>query len=254
MAFSEPQSFFGGTTMADEVKDDSAIGIEDVLPVRSRISWGAILAGSVIALATTLVLGLLGSAIGLTVNADVERETLSAGAALWGMISTIVAMFLAGWVTCLCAVGETKREAIIHGVITWGVVLAMGLWLVAMGVGAGFDAMTGLAVASDGLADGGDWTVAARRAGVSQESIDQWRNSNQPNAAAANQPVPDARDVRRAEEAATSLTWWTLAGTLLSLASAIGGALVGAGPSFALLKDQTGTTYVVREGRYRNAI
>jgi len=238
--------------MADNEKEP-AIGVEDVLPVRSRISWGAVLAGAVIALATTLVLGLLGSAIGLTVNDDVDRRTLSAGAALWGTVSTIVAMFLAGWITCLCAVGETRREAIVHGIITWGVVLAMGLWLVAMGVGAGFDAMTGLAQATTDE----DWTVAARRAGVSQENIDQWRQTVQNPPANANPAAESPEDRRRleqAEQAATSLTWWTLAGTVLSLASAIAGALVGAGPNFTLLRDSSGATYVVREGRYRSAM
>lgn len=238
--------------MADNEKDP--IGVEDVFPVRSRISWGAILAGAVIALATTLVLGLLGSAIGLTVNDDVDRDTLSAGAALWGLISTIVAMFLAGWITCLCAVGETKREAVVHGIVTWGVVLAMGLWLVAMGVGAGFDAMTGLAQVSATVADDTDWAVAARRAGVSQESIDQWRQSMPAVTANPNQPAQNPENARRIEQAATNLTWWTLAGTVLSLVSAIVGAFVGAGPNFTLLRDQSGATYVVREGRLRTAV
>ena len=206
--------------MADNDKEP-AVGVEDVLPVRSRISWGAVLAGAVIGLATIMVLGLLGSAIGLTVNDDVDTDTLSAGAALWGVISTIVAMFLAGWITCLCAVGETKREAVVHGIVTWGVVLAMGLWLVAMGIGAGFDAMTGLApVAAAG--DGSDWTAAARRAGVSQESIEQMRQTIQSAPADAGQAAQNPENRRRVEQTATSLSWWTLAGTVLSLASAIG--------------------------------
>jgi hypothetical protein len=229
------------------------VGVEDIFPVRSRISWGAVLAGAVVALATTLILGLLGSAIGLTVNDDVDQDTLSAGAALWGLISTITAMFLAGWVTCLCAVGETKREAVVHGIITWGVVLALGLWLVASGVGAGLSAISGLAQVGADATDYADWSIAARRAGVSQEQINQWQQSIQNAPVQARAAVENPANQRRVEAAATSITWWTLAGTVLSLGSAIVGALVGAGPNFMLLREPAGAGYIVRESRYRTA-
>lgn len=229
------------------------VGVEDIFPVRSRISWGAVLAGAVVAIATTLILGLLGSAIGLTVNNDVDRDTLSAGAALWGLISTISAMFLAGWVTCLCAVGETKREAVVHGIITWGVVLALGLWLVASGVGAGLSAISGLAQVAADAGDNTDWSSAARRAGVSQEQINQWQQSIQNAPSSTREAVENPANQQRVEAAATRITWWTLAGTVLSLGSAIVGALVGAGPNFMLLREPAGAGYIVRESRYRTA-
>jgi hypothetical protein len=122
-----------------------------------------------------------------------------------------------------------------------------------MGVGAGLDAMTGLAPVA-AATDEADWTAAARRAGVSQESIEQLRQSIPGAADQTTEANQDTETRRSAERAATSLTWWTLAGTLLSLASAIAGALLGAGPTFALLRDSSGATYIVREGRYRKAV
>jgi hypothetical protein len=247
------QNSLVGVPKVAENENIQTVGVEDILPVRSRISWSAILAGAIVALATMLILGLLGSAIGLTVREDVEGDTLSAGAALWGLISTIVAMFLAGWITCLCAVGETKREAVVHGIITWGVVLAMGVWLVASGVGAGMSAVAGLAQAGAAASDKVDWTTAARRAGVTEEQLNQWRQSTQNAPTEATAVVRDPENQRRAAAAATNATWWALAGTILSLAAAIIGAIVGAGPNFTLLREPAGTGYVVRENRYRAA-
>ena len=240
--------------MADNDSDkERAIGIEDILSVRSRVSWGAVLAGAVVALATSLILSLLGTAIGLSIDSDVDGDTFSAGAALWALISTIIAMFLGGWITCLCAVGETKREAVVHGIITWGVVLAMGLWLAASGVSAGASAMAGLAESKAGAGENADWTQAARAAGVSQQTLDQWRQSSQDASGQSGQQERN-NTAQAARDTASTITWWTLAGTILSMASAIVGALVGAGPSLHLAREHTGHSYIVQHGQVRQAM
>src|SRR5690349_4557248 len=125
------------------MNDSTSVRAEDLLPVGSRVSWGAILAGAVVALAVYLVLTLLGSAVGLSVSDDVRSGTLGTGAAVWAILSTVVALFLGGWVTSQTTVGENKTEAIIHGVIMWGVVLFLMLWLVSTGLRTGFNALWG---------------------------------------------------------------------------------------------------------------
>lgn len=212
--------------MADLV----SIPAKDHLPVGSRISWGAILAGAVTAIAAYFVLTLLGGAIGLSVSGDVQAETLGISAAIWAIASTILALLLGGWIVSQLSVGETKKEAAIHGVIMWGVVFALLLWLVASGVRSGFTAMVGMtnvASAAAQTTNPEDWQAAARQAGVSQEQIQQWQNS-----------VASATDQVTQEEItsnAAAATWWTLLGVLLSMGAAIGGAVLGAGPSFKLL-------------------
>ena len=42
--------------------------VEDVLPVRSRVSWQAVFAGAVIAVAMSVVLALLGTAVGVSLS------------------------------------------------------------------------------------------------------------------------------------------------------------------------------------------
>ena len=102
---------------------------EDLVPVGSRVSRGGIFAGGVIALAAYLVLTRLGGAIGLTVSDNVRPENLKTGGALWAILATGLALFAGGWVTTQCTVGENRTEAVVHGVIRWGLVFAMLLWL-----------------------------------------------------------------------------------------------------------------------------
>jgi hypothetical protein len=198
----------------------------DVLPVRSRVSWGAIIAGAVVALATHFLLTLLGAAIGLTVSDNVSSDTLGTGAAIWAILATAVALFVGGWVTSQCVAGEDKREAVIYGVIMWGVVFAMILWLVASGVRSGFGAMVGVANAA------GNEPIAYT--GLIGEARDA--------AESARAVASDPRNQEQARNTASNVTWWTLLGTVLSMAAAIAGAVVGAGPSFRLLGASTRIT------------
>lgn len=222
--------------MADTNEHGQEVRVEDLMPVRSRVSWGAIFAGAVVALAFYLVLTLLGSAIGLSIGDNVRTGTLGTGAAIWAIVTTITSLFLGGWVTTQCAVGENKMEAVVHGVIMWGAVLAMIMWLVATGVRTGFNAMLGVTYAGAAVRDANEnWETVARRAGVPQDTIDNWRESirNAPERAREAADDPDTRQEAMRNAAAT--TWWTLLGTILSLAAAVSGALVGSGPSFQLL-------------------
>jgi hypothetical protein len=114
-----------------------------------------------------------------------------------------------------------------YGVVVWGVLFAILLWLTASGVRSGFHAMVGLTTTADAVArstatDSGEWEAATRRAGVPQETIDEWKRQQG--------SLP-----QRSAEGATRVTWWALLGTLLSMFAAVGGALLGAGSPVRLL-------------------
>ena len=69
----------------------------------ARISWGAIFAGAIIVLATQLVLTLIGTAVGLaTLNPATGQTpsgtTLGIGAGIWLVISSLVSLFLGGYI------------------------------------------------------------------------------------------------------------------------------------------------------------
>jgi len=212
------------------------VGVEDLVPVRSRVSWGAVLAGSMIALAVYLVLTLFASSIGLSLSdTNIRDSTWTWVVAIAAIFSVIAALFCGGWVTTQLAVGENKTESMIHGVLTWGVTFAVMVWLVGMGVRTGYNAMIGAAYVSQATGQQPqDWRDLARRSGVPEERIqDLDRRTNVEN---VSQQAQDPAQRQAALDQATAISWWTLFGTLLSIAAAVGGALVGSGPTFRLLR------------------
>jgi hypothetical protein len=219
--------------------DNATVRVEDLAPVRSRVSWGAIFAGATVALALYFLLTLLGGAIGLSIGGRVRPETVGTGAAFWAILTTMLALFVGGYVTSQCSVGENRFEAVLYGVILWGVLFAMLMWLMANGVRAGFNAMVGVTHATQavgGEISSGGWESVARKAGVSQEQIDDWRKKAPEAAGQARAAAEDPRNQEAATDAATRVTWWAFFGTLLSMLASVAGACVGAGPRFRMVR------------------
>ena len=108
--------------------------------VRSRISWGAILAGAAVALAIYALLMALGVAVGMSVSDDVDRTTLGTSAGVWGFISLLVALFAGGWVTTQVTTGESRTEAILYGVVLWATTSVLLIWITTNGARVGIDA------------------------------------------------------------------------------------------------------------------
>jgi len=103
---------------------------------RSRISWGAVLAGAVVAVATTLLLSLLGAAIGAgsihpldTSSTDVARY--GAGAAIWQIINLAISMAFGGYVAARLSGTHSHLDGELHGVTMWGVAVLLGSVLLA---------------------------------------------------------------------------------------------------------------------------
>ena len=212
---------------------DDFVQTEDLYPVGSRISWGPILAGAMFALAAYFLLALLGAAVGLSVSDTTTVDTMATGAAIWAVLITVVSLFAGGFIASQLAVGENKTEAAVYGLIVWGVVFGMLLWLMASGVRTSFNAMVGLATVASGTTTQ-DWAVAARRAGVPQERIDEFRRSVAEAPATARRTVENPENQEAAVQATRNATWWAFAGTLLSMIAAALGAIAGAGPAFRL--------------------
>lgn len=226
----------------------SSVQTEDLVPVRSRISWGAIVAGSVLALALYFLLTLFGGAIGFTISGSTTSQTLGIAAAVWAVLVTAVCLFIGGFVASQLTVGENKTEAMMYGLLVWAVVFAMLLWLMATGVRVGFNAMVGVATSGSAVANATaqnttqeDWEAVARRAGFSQQQVDDVKQKAKDAPAQAKQAIDDPATRQRAEavahdagEAATKVTWYTFLGTLVSMLAAAAGGYVGAGPTFRI--------------------
>ncbi|TCP71733.1 hypothetical protein [Sphingomonas sp. PP-CE-1G-424] len=106
----------------------------------SRISWGAIFAGVVIAIAVQLVLGILGTGIGLTMVDPVEGTTPGAagfgiGAGIYWIITTIIALGAGGYSAARLAGVHDRFDGLVHGLVVWGVTLILTLYLLTSAVG-----------------------------------------------------------------------------------------------------------------------
>ena len=113
----------------------------------ARISWGAIFAGAIIALATQLVLTLIGTAVGLaTLNPATGQNptgtTLGLGAAVWLAISSLVSLFLGGYVAG--RLGGTFNGWL-HGLATWATVTMLTILLLTTAAGGLIGTASGLA-------------------------------------------------------------------------------------------------------------
>lgn len=133
----------------------------------NRVSWGAILAGTAVALAVQVLLMLLGTAIGMTtINPASEAnpmDGLATGGLIWWTISSIIAMFIGGWVSGRLSNGNPK-DGLMHGVMVWA--LSTLLITTAMGrVVTGVGTLVG-----HGLALG---TTAAATAASGDDSSDK---------------------------------------------------------------------------------
>ncbi len=105
---------------------------------RSRISWGAVLAGAVTALATSLLLGLLGAAMGAGWSQPFNIANLgrlSTGAVLWSILNLALSMALGGYVAARLSGTHSHQDGELHGLATWAVAVLLGSWLLAQILG-----------------------------------------------------------------------------------------------------------------------
>lgn len=218
--------------------NDTPVQAEDVIPVRSRISWAAVVAGSLLALATVALLNLLGAAIGLSINDTVSGRNLAIGAVVWAVLVTAGALFLGGFIASQMTTGENKMEGVLYGLLVWALVFGLLMFIAARTAQSGLLAMVGMAnaAATNNAATGATWEDLARQSGVPQNEIDRMRGTL-PNATArANETANNPQQV---EETATRAAWYSFLGTLVAMIAGALGGYVGAGPTLRLFTIRT---------------
>jgi hypothetical protein len=105
-----------------------------------RISWGAVFAGMIIAMVVQLLLGLLGFGIGIA-SVDPATATegtgrgMAIGMAIWWVVSSLLALFLGGWVAGRLAGFPRAGDGGLHGLVAWAAMTILSLYLVTTAVG-----------------------------------------------------------------------------------------------------------------------
>jgi hypothetical protein len=116
---------------------------------RRRISWGAIFAGTLVAIAVQLLLTLLGLAIGAwAINPAAGAEGMQGigiGAGIWALLSFIIALFSGGWVAGRMSGLGSKLDGLLEGIIVWGAVTVLTFFLLTTTVGRILGGAAGLA-------------------------------------------------------------------------------------------------------------
>jgi hypothetical protein len=113
-----------------------------------RVSWGAIFAGTVVALVVQIVLTLLGLSIGLgVVSQSPTTGTLGGigiGAGVWLVVSTLVSLFIGGYVASRLAGSPTRQDGAWHGVVVWAFATLLSVYLATSAVGTAVSGISGL--------------------------------------------------------------------------------------------------------------
>ena len=104
----------------------------DRLHFLRRASWGAILAGTAVAVVVQIMFTLLGIAFGTgMVDPQTENNPMSGVGmtmGIWAAIGALVALFAGGWVAGRMAGASERAESSLHGVVTWAVVTLIAFW------------------------------------------------------------------------------------------------------------------------------
>jgi hypothetical protein len=109
-----------------------------------RISWGAVIAGGVVAVAIGALLNLLGLAVGATTidpatpGDSPSASLLAKAGGLWLLLANLIGLGIGGWVAARLSGTSDDTDGVLHGLSVW----AIGFLLSAVLVG---NALTGVA-------------------------------------------------------------------------------------------------------------
>jgi len=198
----------------------------DLFSVGSRVSWGAILAGAAIALAVNAALWMGGVALGVTFHDRLGPRVLTIAGALWVLFSFLVSLFLGGFAVSRITTGENKTEAVLYGVVLWGVMFAVSMFLAGTGASAAATLASLRPTADQPLLS----EDSLRKAGIKEADIDKVHSVQREGREAVSGLSP------------TAAAWWSFATLILSMGAAVLGSLLGAGPDLILVRTGTART------------
>jgi hypothetical protein len=167
------------TTPHAAASDD--VGVEVRPGVHRRVSWGAVFAGVVLALAVQLLLSMLGLGIGMTtIDPAAGREglpqasNLGIGAGVWWTVSYMIALGIGGYVAARLAGVVVRTDGLIHGLLTWAFALLISAYLVTTTLGSVMGgAMNALGNVTSGVAQTARQAApeVARATGISPDEL-----------------------------------------------------------------------------------
>ena len=205
----------------------------------SRVSWGAVFAGLVIATALQVVLTVLGAAIGLTaLDGEDSGKAFGIGAGIWALLVPLVTLYVGGMTAGRLANVRDRADGFIHGALVWGLSLLLATYLLGTGASRVLGGTLNLAGNLTGSAVSAAGNVASRpdvNAGTVESARDRATAEARESGVTEQDVRSKAAEVREsagevadtAQAAAAGGAWLALLALGLSLGAAAFGALRG---------------------------
>lgn len=187
-------------------------------PLHVLVSWPAVIAGAVVAVATGAMLNLLGVALGAGAFnpydlAGGHAEGFAAAAGMWAVVANSIALFVGGAVASRAAKYADHHKGGLHGLSVWGVAFLLAI-LIASG---------SAAVNTAGVA-GGEATRAAADETVIGDALSPDRRVADEQLVV---PQTDRVEVENAADNTATLALWGFLTMFLSGVAAVFGGLYG---------------------------
>ena len=101
-----------------------------------KVSWGGVFAGVLVAMGVSMLLASLGVAIGISaVNpGETDASTIGIGAAIWGGLQLLIALFVGGMVATRVGAIIDRTTGFFEGVLVWVVSLIVMAYLAGSGI------------------------------------------------------------------------------------------------------------------------
>jgi len=181
-----------------------------------KISWGGVFGGVLAGIGALMLLSSLGLAIGISATdpVDPNGQALGIGAAVWTGLTLLISLFLAGWASTRLSMLWERTTAMFEGVLVWVLSLVLILYLTASGIGLVANGAFNLIGSSAQTA-----VTDPARAGA------EVRQNMSNLAAQARQNL--STTAAQAKPEATKTAWITFGALVLSLLTAVIGAMVG---------------------------
>lgn len=112
------------------------------------VSWGAIIAGVIIALLTQTLFNLLGLSLGF-ISFAMDQDTISKigiGSIIWLILTGILSMYVGGWVSSRLANLAESTMGILYGITTGGLAIILSFLLMVTTAGALISSVANIAV------------------------------------------------------------------------------------------------------------
>jgi hypothetical protein len=243
-----------------------------------KVSWGGVFAGVLVAMGVSMLLAALGIAIGISAvdPGETDAGTIGIGAAIWGGLQLLIALFIGGLVATRVGAIIDRTTGFFEGMLVWVVSLILMAYLAGSGIASvasgAFSLLGGATQTFNAVVQGQGGAANVDVSGTVEQMAEQLRSPELVNNVASitglsvnevrntlnetatrveanrNDPTQAAEEARRgiatlfdrartsgalaaqAEEIqpeAASTAWLTFVAMLLSLAAAVGGAMLG---------------------------